>query len=221
MSAASRCAVRASCPGYFAQPEQTRQALSPDGWLDTGDIGYLVEGSIVVTGRHKDMIIINGRNIWPQDIEHIAERQPELRSMDASAFFVLGSEDEEARRRGRPMQHQRRRGKPPADAAAASGNPRRARHLLPDRARAAAHAAAHFLRQAVAGRRARGLSAAARAGTQSRARRLRQAGVRRAGEPACGVSRALPQPPAAASAARGRGPRFGLLSDPPDPGVQA
>ena len=95
MSGASKCAVRASCPGYFAQPEQTRQALSPDGWLDTGDIGYLVEGSIVVTGRHKDMIIINGRNIWPQDIEHIAERQPELRSMDASAFFVLGPDDEE------------------------------------------------------------------------------------------------------------------------------
>ena len=81
--------------GYFAQPEQTRQALSHDGWLDTGDIGYLVDGSIVITGRHKDMIIINGRNIWPQDIEHIAERQPELRSMDASAFFVLGAEDEE------------------------------------------------------------------------------------------------------------------------------
>ena len=81
--------------GYFGKPEQTRQALSPDGWLDTGDIGYLVDGSVVVTGRHKDMIIINGRNIWPQDIEHIAERQPELRSMDASAFFVLGPEDEE------------------------------------------------------------------------------------------------------------------------------
>ncbi len=58
--------------GYFNLPEQTRKALSPDGWLDTGDIGYLVDGDIVVTGRHKDMIIINGRNIWPQDIEHIA-----------------------------------------------------------------------------------------------------------------------------------------------------
>ncbi len=81
--------------GYFGKPEQTRQALSPDGWLDTGDIGYLVDGNIVVTGRHKDMIIINGRNIWPQDIEHVAERQPELRSMDASAFFVLGPNDEE------------------------------------------------------------------------------------------------------------------------------
>jgi fatty-acyl-CoA synthase len=81
--------------GYFGQPEQTRQALSPDGWLDTGDIGYLVDGNVVVTGRHKDMIIINGRNIWPQDIEHIAERQPELRSMDASAFFLLGPDGEE------------------------------------------------------------------------------------------------------------------------------
>ncbi len=81
--------------GYFGQPEETHQTLSPDGWLDTGDIGYLVDGGIVVTGRHKDMIIINGRNIWPQDIEHIAERQPELRSMDASAFFVLGPDDEE------------------------------------------------------------------------------------------------------------------------------
>ena len=81
--------------GYFGHPELTQQALSPDGWLDTGDVGYLVDGSIVVTGRHKDMIIINGRNIWPQDIEQIAERQPELRSMDASAFFVLGPDDEE------------------------------------------------------------------------------------------------------------------------------
>ena len=111
--------------GYFAQPEQTRQALSPDGWLDTGDIGYLVDGSIVVTGRHKDMIIINGRNIWPQDIEHIAERQPELRSMDASAFFVLGAGRRGSRRGGRPVQHQRRGGEPHAHPAAAPRDPAR------------------------------------------------------------------------------------------------
>jgi len=81
--------------GYFELPEETRQALSPDGWLDTGDIGYLVDGNIVVTGRHKDMLIINGRNIWPQDIERIVERQPELRSLDASAFSVAGSQGDE------------------------------------------------------------------------------------------------------------------------------
>jgi len=79
--------------GYFQKPEQTRKVLSPDGWLDTGDLGYLVEGSIVVTGRHKDMIIINGCNIWPQDIEHIVVKEPELRSMDVSAFCVPGPDD--------------------------------------------------------------------------------------------------------------------------------
>lgn len=82
--------------GYFRLPEQTRLALSPDGWLDTGDIGYLVDGNIVVTGRHKDMLIINGRNIWPQDIELIVERQPELRSLDASAFSIVNDGVEEA-----------------------------------------------------------------------------------------------------------------------------
>lgn len=81
--------------GYFNLPEQTRLALSADGWLDTGDIGYLTDGNIVVTGRHKDMIIINGRNIWPQDIEHIAGKQPELRLMDASAFSVTGPNGDE------------------------------------------------------------------------------------------------------------------------------
>jgi fatty-acyl-CoA synthase len=76
--------------GYFEQPELTSQVLSRDGWLDTGDFGYLVDGEVVVTGRHKDMIIVNGRNIWPQDIERIVERQPELRSQDASAFGIPG-----------------------------------------------------------------------------------------------------------------------------------
>nr|WP_256452147.1 fatty acyl-AMP ligase [Luteibacter aegosomatis] len=75
---------------YFEQPQLTADVLASDGWLDTGDIGYLVDGEVVITGRHKDMIIVNGRNIWPQDIERIAERQPELRSQDASAFSVPG-----------------------------------------------------------------------------------------------------------------------------------
>jgi fatty-acyl-CoA synthase len=76
--------------GYYQQPGKTAEVLAADGWLDTGDIGYVVDGEVVVTGRHKDMIIVNGRNIWPQDIERIVERQPELRSQDASAFGVPG-----------------------------------------------------------------------------------------------------------------------------------
>lgn len=81
--------------GYLGLPEQTRRVLSDDGWLDTGDIGYLVDDEVVVTGRRKDMIIVNGRNIWPQDIEHIVERQPELRPLDASAFGVPGTDGRE------------------------------------------------------------------------------------------------------------------------------
>lgn len=74
--------------GYFADAEKTRAALTDDGWLDTGDIGYRVGERLVITGRRKDIIIINGRNIWPQDLEYIAEQQPEVRTSDASAFSV-------------------------------------------------------------------------------------------------------------------------------------
>jgi fatty-acyl-CoA synthase len=74
--------------GYFGDPEKTRRVLSPDGWLDTGDLGYLVEGSLVIIGRKKDVIIIHGRNIWPQDLEHLAEELPEVRPGDACAFSI-------------------------------------------------------------------------------------------------------------------------------------
>lgn len=81
--------------GYFGDPESTKAALTRDGWLDTGDVGYCVDGCIVITGRKKDVIIINGRNIWPQDLEYLAEQQPEVRSGDALAFSVPGPQAEE------------------------------------------------------------------------------------------------------------------------------
>jgi len=76
--------------GYFNDPGETRRVLSPDGWLDTGDIGYRIGTKLIVTGRQKDMIIINGRNIWPQDLEYLAEQQPEVRPGDALAFAAPG-----------------------------------------------------------------------------------------------------------------------------------
>jgi fatty-acyl-CoA synthase len=81
--------------GYFNAPEETAAALSKDGWLNTGDIGYRVNGSLIITGRKKDLIIINGRNIWPQDLEYLAEHQPEVRIGDALAFSVPGPEGDE------------------------------------------------------------------------------------------------------------------------------
>lgn len=80
--------------GYFRQPELTSEALMPDGWLDTGDLGYLLNGQIVITGRAKDLIIIAGRNIWPQDLEWAAEELPELRRGDVGAFSVENGESE-------------------------------------------------------------------------------------------------------------------------------
>ncbi|NND66155.1 MAG: fatty acyl-AMP ligase [Halioglobus sp.] len=81
--------------GYFNLPEETSHALCADGWPNTGDIGYMVDGVLTITGRKKDLIIIHGRNIWPQDLEHVAETQPEVRSGDAVAFSAPDHEGEE------------------------------------------------------------------------------------------------------------------------------
>jgi fatty-acyl-CoA synthase len=74
--------------GYFRDPEATRAAIDEAGFLDTGDMGYWLDGEIVLTGRAKDLILHNGRNIWPQDIEWAAERVEPLRGGDVAAFAV-------------------------------------------------------------------------------------------------------------------------------------
>ena len=74
--------------GYFRDAASTRDALGRDGWLDTGDLGYLTEAGLFITGRCKDLIIVNGRNIWPQDMERLAEEQPEVRVGDVTAFLA-------------------------------------------------------------------------------------------------------------------------------------
>jgi fatty-acyl-CoA synthase len=82
--------------GYFNQPEETARVLSADGWLDTGDIGFLDRGEIVLTGRVKDLMIVNGRNIWPQDLEWTCEAELAIvRSGDVAAFSVPGGEEEQ------------------------------------------------------------------------------------------------------------------------------
>ena len=75
--------------GYDGRPSETAAVLSPDGWLDTGDLGYWLRGALVITGRAKDLIIINGRNIWPQDLEWTIEQAvPAVRTGNVAAFSV-------------------------------------------------------------------------------------------------------------------------------------
>jgi fatty-acyl-CoA synthase len=74
-------------PGYFSDPKASAEIYDGD-WLDTGDMGYFLDGQIVITGRAKDLIIINGRNIWPQDIEWAVEKVEGVRAGGVAAFSV-------------------------------------------------------------------------------------------------------------------------------------
>jgi fatty-acyl-CoA synthase len=80
---------------YFGRGEETARVLSADGWLDTGDLGYLIGKSLVVAGRSKDLILVNGRNVWPEDLELAVEHQIDgVRQGDVVAFSVDGQEAE-------------------------------------------------------------------------------------------------------------------------------
>ena len=74
--------------GYLNDEEGTRRVMLEDGWLDTGDLGYLFEQNLFLTGRRKDIIIVNGRNIRAQDLEELAEDLDEIRMGEASAFDI-------------------------------------------------------------------------------------------------------------------------------------
>ncbi|WP_425516713.1 fatty acyl-AMP ligase [Stakelama flava] len=80
--------------GYFRDPESTAACMA-DGWLDTGDMGYMSEGYVYIVGRAKDMIIVNGRNHWPQDIEWAVEQLPGFKAGDIAAFAITTPGGEE------------------------------------------------------------------------------------------------------------------------------
>lgn len=83
--------------GYFGDPEATALAIDKDGWVDTGDLGFLHEGSLYIAGRSKEIIFVNGQNYYPYDLENIAQRAPglDLNKLVAAGVAKPGSQGEE------------------------------------------------------------------------------------------------------------------------------
>ncbi len=81
-------------PGYVRNPEETRAARAPGGWLRTGDLGYLAGGELYLLGRRKDVIIVRGRNLYAHDIEGVAGEHPDVRTGNVAAFGVPAMDTE-------------------------------------------------------------------------------------------------------------------------------
>jgi fatty-acyl-CoA synthase len=81
-------------PGYWRRPEVTAANMH-DGWLRTGDLGYLVDGEVVVCGRIKDVIIVGGRNVFPEEVERAAASVEGVRAGNVIAFGTEGRRGKE------------------------------------------------------------------------------------------------------------------------------
>ncbi|WP_329596392.1 fatty acyl-AMP ligase [Streptomyces pseudovenezuelae] len=81
--------------GYWNRDEQTRRVFGTDGRLRTGDLGTVLEGQLIVTGRLKDLIVVDGRNHYPQDLEAtVQDAHPAVRRDRLAAFGVAGASGE-------------------------------------------------------------------------------------------------------------------------------
>ena len=81
-------------PGYYKRPDATA-ALFHDGWLCTGDLAYLLDGELILCGRIKDVIIVGGRNVFPEDIERACGGLSGVRAGNVIAFGVDGYKGKE------------------------------------------------------------------------------------------------------------------------------
>jgi fatty-acyl-CoA synthase len=81
--------------GYWNNPDATAAAFDNDGWLHTGDVGYLADGELFVIGRIKDLLIINGRNYDPSQVEWAAAELAGVRAGNVVAFTRPGADTEE------------------------------------------------------------------------------------------------------------------------------
>ncbi len=87
-------------PGYYRRLEATAAAFRGDphngGWLRTGDLGYWGDGEVVVCGRMKDMIIVGGRNVFPEDVERAVAEVDGVRAGNVIAFGAEGRRGRES-----------------------------------------------------------------------------------------------------------------------------
>jgi acyl-CoA synthetase (AMP-forming)/AMP-acid ligase II len=86
-------AIQSDCmlSGYYNRPDLTEKALR-DGWFLTGDYGYVSNGEVFVSGRKKDMIIVGGKNVYPQDLEALTYEVPGVHAGRSVAFGVFDEE---------------------------------------------------------------------------------------------------------------------------------
>lgn len=81
-------------PGYYKRPDAT-EAMFHDGWLCTGDLAYVLNGELVICGRIKDVIIVGGRNVFPEDIERAVGQIEGVRAGNVISFGVEGYKGKE------------------------------------------------------------------------------------------------------------------------------
>ncbi|MEN6393681.1 MAG: AMP-binding protein [Anaerolineaceae bacterium] len=77
--------------GYYRRPDLTEKAFI-DGWFLTGDLGYIANQEVYITGRKKDLIIVGGKNVYPQDLERLASEIPSVHPGRVVAFGVFNDE---------------------------------------------------------------------------------------------------------------------------------
>ena len=88
--------------GYYGHPELTAQVLC-DGAYWSGDLGFCLDGEVYVTGRCKDLIIVGGRNIYPEDVESMVNEHPAIHRGRTVAFGLYNA----VRRHRRPGDRRR------------------------------------------------------------------------------------------------------------------
>lgn len=80
--------------GYYDDPALTSATINNQGWLDTGDIGFIYQQQLVLTGRFKDLIIVNGQNYHAHDLEQMCEALPEIGEQKVAACTIPGNNGE-------------------------------------------------------------------------------------------------------------------------------